>query len=118
MATEAGRVGQRRCEALDPALDRDVVDLNSAGYEQFLDVAAGQAVAQVPAHRDHDHVGRELEPGKTPSSVATTGVNESETSQLKPALSGDQPTQRVPAGLSAGRRRLPGVVAVFGPRTF
>jgi hypothetical protein len=33
----------------------------------FLHVAVGQAIAQVPPHRHHDHLGREPEPAKAES---------------------------------------------------
>jgi hypothetical protein len=38
-----------------------VVDLDTAFGEQFFDVAEGQAETQVPADRQHDHIGREEE---------------------------------------------------------
>jgi hypothetical protein len=41
-----------------------VVDLDATFDQQFLDVAIGEVVAQVSAHRYHDHVGREPEPGE------------------------------------------------------
>lgn len=37
---------------------------NTAFQQQFFNVAVGEAVAQVPAHRDHDHLGSEPEPGE------------------------------------------------------
>ncbi len=37
-------------------VDRHVIDLDAALGEQLLDVALGQAVAQVPAHRNRDHL--------------------------------------------------------------
>jgi hypothetical protein len=40
-----------------------MVDVDAAFGEQFLDIAVRQAVAQVPAHRHHDHLGRETEAG-------------------------------------------------------
>jgi hypothetical protein len=39
-------------------VDRDVVDLDPAFGEQFLNVSVGQAVARVPADRHHDHRAR------------------------------------------------------------
>jgi len=65
MAGEPGGVGQQRGESLHPAVDRNVVDLDAAFGEEFLDVAVGQAVAQVPADRHDDHLGRKTEPGQT-----------------------------------------------------
>jgi hypothetical protein len=41
-----------------------VVDLETALGEQLLDVAIGQAEAQIPADRDDDDVGREAEAGE------------------------------------------------------
>jgi hypothetical protein len=64
MAGKPGGVGQHRCEALHPPVDGDVVDLDAAFGEQFLDVTVGESVAQVPANRDHDHVGWEPKDGE------------------------------------------------------
>jgi hypothetical protein len=47
----AGGVGQQWDEPLDPAVDRDVVDLDPTFGEQCFGVAVGQAVAQEPADR-------------------------------------------------------------------
>jgi hypothetical protein len=52
-----GRLAQQRCEPHDPAVDGDVVDLDAALGEQFFDVAVGEAKAEVPADRQHDHIG-------------------------------------------------------------
>jgi hypothetical protein len=41
-----------------------VVDLDPALSEQLLDVAVGQAEAQVPADGQNDHVGWEAEAGE------------------------------------------------------
>jgi len=61
MAAWPGSLGQQGREALDPPVDGDVVDLHAAFGQQLLDVAVRQAVTQVPAHRQHDHIGREAE---------------------------------------------------------
>jgi hypothetical protein len=52
----ASSLNELGCEGLHPPVDRDVIDLDAALGEQFLDVAVGQAVAQIPAHRDRDHL--------------------------------------------------------------
>src|SRR5829696_1023966 len=57
-------VDQQRREPLYPPVDRDVVDLDAALGEQLLKVAVRQAEAQVPADREHDHVGRKAEAGE------------------------------------------------------
>ena len=56
-----GGLGEQRREPLHPAVDGDVVDFDAAFGEQFFDVAEGQAETQVPADRQHDHLGREAE---------------------------------------------------------
>jgi hypothetical protein len=61
MAAWPGGLGEQRGEALDPAVDGGVVDVNAALGEELLDVAVRQREAQVPAHREDDHLGREAE---------------------------------------------------------
>ena len=41
-----------------------MVDLDTAFGEQLFDVAVGEAKAQVPADRQHDHIRREAETGE------------------------------------------------------
>jgi hypothetical protein len=41
-----------------------MLDLDTAFEQQFLDIAVGEVVAQVPADRDDDHLGWEAEPGE------------------------------------------------------
>jgi hypothetical protein len=57
MSGEAGRVSEQRREPLQPPIHGDVIDLNAALGQQFLDVAVRRAVAQVPAHRHRDDLG-------------------------------------------------------------
>jgi hypothetical protein len=45
-------------------LDGDVVDVDPALGEQFLDIAVRKAEAQVPADRQHDQLGWEAEAGE------------------------------------------------------
>ena len=74
----AGGVDEFRCEGLHPALDRHVVDLNPAFGEQFLHIAVGQAVSQIPAHRDRDDLTRKpiagRSDGRTESELITRSV--------------------------------------------
>jgi hypothetical protein len=59
---DAARGGDdRRREPLYPPVDGDVIDLDAAFGQQFLDVAVGQSVAQIPPHRQHDDLGRKPE---------------------------------------------------------
>jgi hypothetical protein len=61
MPTRPGGVRQQQGEPLDAAADGDVIHFDAALGQQLLDVAVGQAEAQVPAHRKDDHVGRKTE---------------------------------------------------------
>ena len=57
-------VDEKRREPLDPPVQGDVVDLDAALGEQFFEVSVGEAVPEVAAHREQDHLGREPEPGE------------------------------------------------------
>jgi hypothetical protein len=59
VATRPGSVDQQRREALDPSVDGHVVNVNSSFGHEFFDVSIGEAVTQVPAHRQQDHLWRE-----------------------------------------------------------
>jgi hypothetical protein len=61
MPAGPGGLGQQGVNPLHPPIDGDVVDLDPALGEQFLDVAIGQPEAQLPANRQHDHVGWKAE---------------------------------------------------------
>ena len=54
-----GGIDHQWGEALDPSVDGDVVDLDATLGQQFFDIAVGQALAQVPANGEQDHLGRE-----------------------------------------------------------
>jgi hypothetical protein len=53
-------------EALDPAVKRDVIDLDAAIGEHALEVAVADREPQVPAHRPKDDLGRETEAAERP----------------------------------------------------
>ena len=61
MPAGSGRVDEQRGEPLHPAVDSDVINGDTAFGQQFFDVAIGKPVAQIPPHRDHDHIRREAE---------------------------------------------------------
>jgi len=52
---EPGGVGQERGETLHPQVDRYRIDLDPRFGEEFLNVALGEAGAQVPEHRHDGH---------------------------------------------------------------
>jgi hypothetical protein len=57
MPAGPGRLGEQAGEAKHPPVDGDMVHLDTALSEQFLDVAVGQPKAQGPADRQDDDVG-------------------------------------------------------------
>ena len=57
-------LGELQREALDPAVDHDVVDLDPALAQELLDVPIRQAEPQVPADRQGDDLWREPIPGE------------------------------------------------------
>jgi hypothetical protein len=96
-----GGVGQERREAQHPAVDGDMVDRDPALGEQLLDVAVGEAEAQVPADRQHDDVGWEAEASK----VRSWNRSRARTARSHAAsLAAPQRSQRTQQRL---RRRLP-----------
>jgi hypothetical protein len=48
-------------EPLHPAIDGHMINVDTTFSEQLLDVPVGQAIAEVPADRHHDHIRREPE---------------------------------------------------------
>ena len=101
VAAGPGSLGQQGREALDPAVDRDVVDLDAAFGQQLLDVAVRQREAQVPAHGQHDHVGWEAEAGeRSPYDRGEAGTASSHSDSL-PALGS------ITADATVPRRRCP-----------
>jgi hypothetical protein len=67
MSARPSSLGQQRCEPLDPAIDGDVVDFDAPFAEQLLDVAVGEAEAQVPVDRDDNDIGWEPEASEVKS---------------------------------------------------
>jgi hypothetical protein len=64
MPGEPRRLDELGGEPLDPPVDGDVVHGDAALGQQLLDIPVGQALAQVPADRDRDHLPREPEAGE------------------------------------------------------
>jgi hypothetical protein len=54
-----------RREGLHPPIHRHVINLDAAHGQQLLHVAAGQPVAQIPAHCHRDHPSREAVAGRS-----------------------------------------------------
>ena len=54
-------------EVLDPAMERDVIDLNAAVGQHALEVSIADRELQIPAHRPQDDLGRKAEAAKHPS---------------------------------------------------
>jgi hypothetical protein len=86
MAAGPRGLGQQRRKPQNPPVDGDVVDLHAAFGQQLLHVAVRQREAQVPAHRQHDHIGWEAEAGeRSPYDSGEAGTASSHSDSL-PAL--------------------------------
>jgi hypothetical protein len=108
VAARPSSLGQQRCEPLHPAIDGDVVDLDTPFGEQLLDVAVGKAKAQVPVDRDDDDIGWEPEASEVrplhrsrarttrshaAQSRCSTAVAANETAPTPPTQPSTQPTK-------------------------
>jgi hypothetical protein len=65
MPTRPGSLDELRGEALYPSVDGHVINGDAALGKRLLDIPVGQAISQVPADRDRDHLPRERKPAKT-----------------------------------------------------
>jgi hypothetical protein len=57
-------VDEQRGEPRHSPVHAHVIDGDAALSQQLLDVAVGERVAQIPAHRHQDHIRRERNPAK------------------------------------------------------
>ena len=85
-------------EALDPAVQRDMVHLHAPIGQHGLEVAEADSELQVPAHRPEDHLGREAEaaegPGVGHGRCSRRGWQRERRSYLLPApLNATEPTE-------------------------
>lgn len=62
MPARPGSVDEQRGEPLHPPIHSHVIHVHAALGEQHFDIAFGQGVAQVLAHRHCDHFRWETEP--------------------------------------------------------
>jgi len=69
VATGSSCVDKFWCEVLYPPVNGDVINVDASFGEELLNVAVRQAVAQVPAHSQQNHIGRE------PVSGERSGLN-------------------------------------------
>jgi hypothetical protein len=90
-ACGARGVDELRSEGLHPPVRRHVIDLDAALGQQLLNVPVGQSVAQVPAHRDRDHLTWEPVAGRS-----GRGRPRIDHCVSVPATPQEQPTQQGP----------------------
>ena len=64
MAARAGYVYEQQREAFHLPKQGDVIDLDAALREEFVEVAVRQTEAEIPADGQHNHLRREPEPRK------------------------------------------------------
>jgi hypothetical protein len=96
VAGEASGVSEQRA---------DVVDLDTAFDQQFLDVTAGQVEAQVPTNRDHDHLGREPDPPNADRGGSARRGRAGTFTPVKPASIMPAATVTEPEGKASARWR-------------
>jgi hypothetical protein len=77
-------------EALDPAIERDVVHLHAAVGQHVLEIAVADRELQVPPDRPEDDLGREAEAAEEP------GVGHGWRERRSYPLTGRRSTQRNP----------------------
>jgi hypothetical protein len=61
----AGGVDEPGREGLHPSVHGHVIDVDAALSQQLFDIAVGQAIAQIPSHRDRDDLARKPVPGRS-----------------------------------------------------
>ena len=65
---------QQRCEALHRTEDADVVDVDASLRSEFFHVTVGEPEAQIPTHRQSDHLRRKPEPSERRRSTGRRGA--------------------------------------------
>jgi hypothetical protein len=94
-----GGFGEQAREPLHPSVDGDVVNLDTALAEQFLDVPLGEAKPEVPANCQHDHVGWEAKASEgRPWDTSRAKAADSHASSLMRALGQSQCNSAVDSG--------------------
>jgi class 3 adenylate cyclase len=96
MSARAGSVDQLRREPLHPAIQGDMVDIDAPLGQQLLQIPVRQAVAQVPAHRQHNHLGREPEPCEPEGRTSTGRRRRRRQRFIAPACRWSPSTQQSP----------------------
>jgi hypothetical protein len=71
VAARPRRIREERREALHPAVDGDVIDLDSALAEEFFDISIREPVPQIPAESEDDDLGGNRQPLN--AELGTTG---------------------------------------------
>jgi hypothetical protein len=84
--SEPGGVGQQRGKSLHPAVDRDVVDLDAAFGEEFLDIAVGQGRSAGTSGPPRRSPRPENGTRRKPIGAATRSETGQHASPVKPAL--------------------------------
>ena len=91
VAAWSGCFDDQRREPLHPPVQRNVVNLDPTLSQQLLEIAIRQPIAQIPPHREQDHLGRELETSERSTCLAERS---SGTAALHPASLAQPPSQR------------------------
>lgn len=73
VSARSGSVREEWGEMLDPPVDGDVIDLDPAFTEEFLDVAVGEPIPEIPADGEDDDLRREPDPTNAKRWIAGIG---------------------------------------------
>src|SRR2546421_13105096 len=68
---------QFRSIALNPAIDRRVVNVQPAFEHHFLEIAVAEQIPKVPTHAEHNDLGFEMAPFERGGSVLEAGSSRS-----------------------------------------
>jgi len=100
MAGRNGRVGEAWGQALDPPVDRHVINFDPSLGEEFFNITVGESVAQIPADREDDDLGRERNPAKADRSGMTGTERPRQHIRAPSSIARDLSTQQCPIGSS------------------
>ncbi len=96
--------------ALDPAIDRRMVDRNAAFRQHFLKVAIADRIATIPAHRPQDHITLEMAPLEIRHrSVRPISAKHAQASRFLQQSPTVRVNDNVPGPLTPPQRHLQGI---------
>jgi hypothetical protein len=93
VATRSSCFDEFWCEALYPPVDGDVIDLDTAFSKEFLDIAVGQPLSEVPTHSQQNHLGWKPVPGERSGFSGVTAIHPHTLAASTKSVNATEPTQ-------------------------